>query len=70
MALIEKALPPFTAGRNVLIRLSNVLDLGIRLYIAKVFFLSCLTKIRDWCRTGTFSRVRSPRLRNTFTGAC
>lgn len=48
MSLIEKALPPLTAGRNVLISLSDVLDLGIRLYIAKVFFFSGLTKIRDW----------------------
>ena len=53
MSLIEKALPPLTAGRNALIALSNVLDLGIRLYIAKVFFLSGLTKIRDWETTVT-----------------
>ena len=53
VSLIEKALPPLTAGRNVLISLSNVLDLGIRLYIAKVFFFSGLTKIRDWETTVT-----------------
>lgn len=53
MSLIDKALPPLTAGRNVLVSLSNVLGLGIRLYIAKVFFLSGLTKIRDWETTVT-----------------
>lgn len=47
VTLIAKALPPLTAGRNVLMSLSNVLDLGIRLYIARVFFFSGLTKIRD-----------------------
>jgi putative oxidoreductase len=49
--MIEKALPPLAGGRNVLIWLSNVLDLGIRLYIARVFFFSGLTKIRDWDTT-------------------
>lgn len=53
MSLIEKALPPLTAGRNILDSLGNVLDLGIRLYLAKVFFLSGLTKIRDWDTTLT-----------------
>ncbi|MCW5626330.1 MAG: DoxX family protein, partial [Burkholderiales bacterium] len=27
---------------------ASVLDLGIRLYVAQVFFLAGLTKIRDW----------------------
>jgi putative oxidoreductase len=53
---MEKALPPLTAGRNALMSSSNVLDLGIRLYIAKVFFLSGLTKIRDWETTVTLFR--------------
>jgi putative oxidoreductase len=53
---IEKALPPLAAGRNALILLGNVLDLGIRLYVAKVFFLSGLTKIRDWETTVTLFR--------------
>lgn len=56
MSLIEKALPPLTAGRNALICLSNVLDLGIRLYVARVFLLSGLTKIRDWETTVTLFR--------------
>jgi putative oxidoreductase len=51
--LIEKALPPLTAGRNVLNCLGNLLDLGIRLYVAKVFFWSGLTKLRDWETTLT-----------------
>ena len=51
MPLIEKVLPPLTAGRTILNCLGNVLDLGIRLYISKVFFLSGLTKIRDWDTT-------------------
>jgi len=49
--LIEKMLPPLTAGRTILNCLGNVLDLGMRLYISKVFFLSGLTKIRDWDTT-------------------
>ena len=53
MSLIEKVLPALAAGRNILDALGNVLDLGIRLYIAKVFFLSGLTKIRDWDTTVT-----------------
>lgn len=55
MALIEKALPPLNAGRNVLISLSNVLDLGIRLYIVKVFFFSGRTKPLPRCLTGISS---------------
>jgi putative oxidoreductase len=51
--LIEKVLPPIIAGRRALNCLSSVLDFGIRLYIAKVFFLSGLTKIRDWDTTLT-----------------
>jgi putative oxidoreductase len=53
VSLIEKALPPLTAARNGLNALANLLDLGIRLYISKVFFLSGLTKIRDWDTTLT-----------------
>jgi putative oxidoreductase len=53
VSLIEKVLPPLTAGRNGLNALANLLDLGIRLYISKVFFLSGLTKIRDWDTTLT-----------------
>ena len=53
MSLIEKVLPPLTAGRNILNSLGNVLGLGIRLYLAKVFFYSGLTKIRDWDTTVT-----------------
>ena len=43
MSLIEKVLPPLTTGRTIVDALGNVLDLGIRLYISKVFFLSGLT---------------------------
>jgi putative oxidoreductase len=50
---IGKIVPSLTAGRNILGSLANVLDLGIRLYVAKVFFLSGLTKIRDWDTTLT-----------------
>jgi putative oxidoreductase len=53
VSLIEKALPPLAAGKNILDSLGNVLDLGIRLYLAKVFFLAGLTKIRDWDTTLT-----------------
>ena len=51
--MIEKMLPPLTTGRNILNALASVLDLGIRLYLSKVFFLSGLTKIRDWDTTLT-----------------
>lgn len=37
--------------RNVLAAGANVVDLGIRIYVGKVFFLSGLTKIRDWDAT-------------------
>ena len=51
--LIDKAVPLLAAGRNALNALASVLDLGVRLYISKVFFLSGLTKIRDWDTTLT-----------------
>jgi len=56
VSLIEKMLPPLATGRNILNWLGNVLDLGIRVYIAKVFFLSGLTKVRDWGTTLTLFR--------------
>ena len=56
MTLIEKALPLLATGRNALNGLASLLDLGIRLYISKVFFLSGLTKIRDWDTTLTLFR--------------
>ena len=56
MTLIEKALPLLGAGRNALNSFASLLDLGIRLYISKVFFLSGLTKIRDWETTVTLFR--------------
>ncbi|HKO87663.1 MAG TPA: DoxX family protein [Burkholderiales bacterium] len=31
--------------------LADLLDLGIRLYVAKIFFMAGLTKIRDWDST-------------------
>ncbi len=48
MTLVEKVRWPLNAGRNVLLGAGHALDLGIRLYLAKVFFLAGLTKIRDW----------------------
>jgi putative oxidoreductase len=56
VSLIEKVLPPLTTGRTIGDALGNVLDLGIRLYISKVFFLSGLTKIRDGDTTLTLFR--------------
>ena len=56
MSPIEKLLPALSAGRIILDRLANILDLGIRLYVSKVFFLSGLTKIRDWDTTLTLFR--------------
>jgi len=37
--------------RDGLAAAANVVDLGIRLYVGQVFFLSGLTKIRDWDTT-------------------
>ncbi len=56
MTLFDNALPRLVAGRKILDAISNVLDLGIRLYVSKVFFLSGLTKIRDWDTTLTLFR--------------
>lgn len=41
-------LRPLEGPRHVL---ADLLDLGIRLYVAKVFFLAGLTKIRNWDST-------------------
>jgi putative oxidoreductase len=51
VTLIQKAVPWMAKCRCLLDCLASVLDLGIRLYISKVFFLSGLTKIRDWDTT-------------------
>lgn len=56
MTLIQKAVPWMAKCRSLLNCLADVLDLGIRLYISKVFFLSGLTKIRDWDTTLTLFR--------------
>jgi putative oxidoreductase len=56
VTLIQKAVPWMTKCRCLLDCLASVLDLGIRLYISKVFFLSGLTKIRDWDTTLTLFR--------------
>lgn len=53
MTLIDKTLPLLANVRKILDALANVLDLGLRLYVSKVFFLSGLTKIRDWDTTLT-----------------
>ncbi len=53
MSLIERIVPLLDTSRKSLDLLGNVLDLGIRLYVSKVFFLSGLTKIRDWDTTLT-----------------
>ena len=53
MSLIERLVPLLDTSRKSLDLLGNVLDLGIRLYVSKVFFLSGLTKIRDWDTTLT-----------------
>ena len=50
---IDKLLPVLNICRNALNRLADVLDLVIRFYIAKVFLLSGLSKLRDWDTTLT-----------------
>jgi putative oxidoreductase len=42
--LVERTRPVIVAG-------GDLLDLAIRLYVAKVFLLSGLTKLRDWSTT-------------------
>ena len=56
MTLVQKAVPWMAKCRSLLNCLASVLDLGIRLYISKVFFLAGLTKIRDWDTTLTLFR--------------
>jgi putative oxidoreductase len=53
VSLLQKVLPPLGIARSLLEASGNVFDLVIRLYISKVFFLSGLTKIRDWDSTLT-----------------
>jgi len=48
MSVATSILPRLNAVRDRLAPLTDLLDLGIRLYVARVFFLSGLTKIRDW----------------------
>lgn len=51
MSAVTSLLPRFVAWRQRLRPLADLLDLGIRLYVARVFWLSGLTKIRDWDTT-------------------
>jgi len=48
---VSSLLPRLVAWRERLSPLTDLLDLGIRLYVARVFWLSGLTKIRDWDTT-------------------
>ncbi len=41
-------LTPILGAQNALIALLPVADLLLRLYVGKIFFLSGLTKLRDW----------------------
>lgn len=51
MSVLSSLLPRLVAWRERLSPLTDLLDLGIRLYVARVFWLSGLTKIRDWDTT-------------------
>lgn len=51
MPVLSPLLPRLAAWRERLSPLTDLLDLGIRLYVARVFWLSGLTKIRDWDTT-------------------
>lgn len=51
MQVLDSALRGMTTARTVLNKLAIALDLLIRAYLAQVFFLSGLTKIRDWDTT-------------------
>lgn len=48
---LHEAMARLDPLRRALVLLTHVLDLGIRLYVARAFFLSGLTKIRDWDTT-------------------
>jgi putative oxidoreductase len=48
MSSDSKLVQWLTYGRNLANAGAHLVDLGIRIYVAKVFFLSGLTKIRDW----------------------
>lgn len=41
-------LTPILGAQNALIALLPVADLFLRLYVGKIFFMSGLTKLRDW----------------------
>jgi putative oxidoreductase len=49
--LVDRIVHGYCMARRVLEGLAPVLDLAIRLHLAKVFFWSGLTKIRDWDST-------------------
>ncbi|MEO8038510.1 MAG: DoxX family protein [Betaproteobacteria bacterium] len=51
MSPLSSVLRLLVAARTRLRPLADLLDFGIRLYVARVFFLSGLTKIRDWDTT-------------------
>jgi putative oxidoreductase len=51
MIAVTAAYTRLASFRGWLDRLADVLDLGIRLYVGKIFFLSGLVKIRDWDAT-------------------
>jgi len=50
-SLIGRLAGLYCLASDLLARLEPLLLLGFRLYVARVFFLSGLTKIRDWSST-------------------
>jgi putative oxidoreductase len=50
-SLIDRLAGVYCFAARLLAKLEPLLLLGFRLYVARVFFLSGLTKIRDWSST-------------------
>ena len=50
-SLIGRTVRAYCGASNLLDKLQPILLLGFRLYVARVFFMSALTKIHDWSIT-------------------
>ena len=50
-SLIGRTVRVYCGASNLLDKLQPILLLGFRLYVARVFFMSALTKIHDWSIT-------------------
>jgi putative oxidoreductase len=51
MSFLTKIVGPYCTASNMLNKLAPLVDLGLRLWVAKIFFQSGLTKIQRWDST-------------------